>query len=95
MSETSNNIQKLQSIAAGAKRELKTLDIRGRNSINLIRSKLDLLNIDDGEDLTDLDLESVEVEFNELKESVEKMTVLNDKLKLAEGEIKKIKKQLE
>lgn len=95
MSEITNNIQRLQSIASGARRELKTLDIKGRNSINLIRSKLDLLNLDEGEDLTALDLESVEVEFNELKETVERITEVRDKSRDAEKEIKNIKKQLE
>lgn len=95
MSELSNNIQRLQSVAAGARRELRTLDIKGRNSINLIRSKLDLLNLDEGEDLSNLDLESVEVEFIELKETVNKITGLKEKAVIAEKEIRNIKKQLE
>jgi hypothetical protein len=95
MSDITNNIQRLQSIAAGARRELKTLDIKGRNSISLIRSKLDLLNLDDGEDLAALDLESVEVEFNELKENIARLLEVKDKCEDAEKEIKKIKKQLE
>lgn len=95
MSEITNTIQRLQSIVAGAKRELKFLEISGRNSISLIRSNLDLLNLDEGEDLTNLDLDSVEVEFRELKERVEKMIALNEKVRIAEKEIKNIKKQLE
>lgn len=95
MSEVTNTIQKYQSIIAGAKRELKTLDIKGRNSINLIRSKLDLLNLDEGEDLSNLDLESVEVEFNDLKDVAARVTELKEKLTAAEKEIKTIKKQLE
>lgn len=95
MSETTNNIIRLQSIVAGAKRELKTLNVKGKNSISLIRSKLDLLNLDDGEDLSALDLESVEVEFNDLKDVAIKITELKEKCSSAESEIKKIKKQLE
>jgi len=95
MSEITNNILKLQSIVAGAKRENKTLEIKGRNSINLIRSKLDLLNLDEGEDLTTLDIESVDVEFNDLKECLARIAEVKGRLYDAEKEIKQIKKQLE
>lgn len=94
MSEIQNQIFKLQSIIAGAKRELKTLNIRGRNSINLIRSKLDLLNLNDEEDLTDLEIESAEVEFNELKSTIQKIQELKEKQTTAEKEIKNIKKAI-
>lgn len=95
MSENTNSILRLQSIVAGAKREIKTLEIKGRNSINLIRSKLDLLNLDEGEDLTNLDIDSVEVEFMDLKESIQRLTEVKERSRDAEKEIKQIKKLLE
>ena len=95
MSEITNTILKLKSIIEGAKREMRTLEIKGRNSINLIRSKLDLLNLDESEDLTNLDIESVDVEFTELKETLARLSEVKIKVHDADKEIKQIKKQLE
>ncbi|GAB4287280.1 MAG: hypothetical protein Kow0098_03570 [Ignavibacteriaceae bacterium] len=94
MNETTQQIQKLQSIIAGCKRELQVLDTRGRNSISIIRSELDLLNLDDDEDLTNLNIESAIVEMNELTGTIDQMKQKKEKLERAEKELKQIKKAL-
>lgn len=94
MSELSNQLYALKGKIESLKRELKTFEMRGRNSIGTIRSKLDLLNLNDDEDLTALDLDSAKVEFSELLETQGLMKDKKEKLASLEKELKKIKSSL-
>lgn len=95
MSEIANTIQKYKSIIAGADRKMNTLLIRGRNSVNLIRSNLDLLNLDMNEDISNLDIDSAKVEMDELITTVEELNQQKERKQAAEKEIKKIKSELD
>ena len=94
MSELNNQVFIIKGKTEALRREIKNLSLRGKNSVNHIRSKLDLLNLDDNEDLTDLDLESADAEFKELKDTVEQLSEKKDKLKTLDKELKQLKNSL-
>lgn len=94
MNELNNQIFIIKGKSEALRREIKNLSLRGKNSITHIRSKLDLLNLDDNEDLTDLDLDSADVEFKELKETIQQLSEKKDKLKELDKQLKQIKNSL-
>ena len=95
MSELSNSVYQISGKIQKLKRDIKSLELRGRNSIGVIRSKLDLLNLDSNEDITALDIESAKVELRELEMTVDFMKEEKEELSGLEKELKKIKSQLE
>lgn len=94
MNELSNRIFIIKGKSEALRREIKNLSLRGKNSITHIRSKLDLLNLDANEDLTDLDLDSADAEFRELNHTVAQLKEKKEKLKEFDKEIKPLKNSL-
>ena len=94
MSELNNQVFIIKGKSEALRREIKNLSLRGKNSVTHIRSKLDLLNLDDNEDLTDLDLDSADAEFKELKDTVEQLSEKKNKLKDLDKQLKQLKNSL-
>ncbi len=91
MSELTNQVYALQGKIQSLKREIKTLDLRGKNSIGTIRSSLDLLNLNDDEYISDLNIEAAAVEFKEILETQRLQKEKIEKLSSLEKELNKIK----
>ncbi|MBX2975441.1 MAG: hypothetical protein KF721_04855 [Ignavibacteriaceae bacterium] len=94
MTESTNNIQRLKAVAAEAKANLKKLNILSRNAIQLIRSKLDLLQLDEQDNVSALDIEGAFFEMKQLLELKEQIESKQERLNIAEKEISKIKRLL-
>ena len=89
MSQT--EILQLKNKVSGLDREISILKQRGENSIGLIRSKLNLLNLSEGEDVSDLEIESASVEMHELRQTASKLKEKKELLVKASRELKKIR----
>jgi hypothetical protein len=94
MTEISQNIQRLKSIKAECRQDIKRLNILARNCIQLIRTKLDLLQLDTGEDVTSLDIESVYEEVKQLHSLSIDIKSKKDKMNIVEKELKEIGNEL-
>lgn len=95
MSELSNQLFQISGKIQKLKRDVKGLELRGRNSVGVIRSKLDLLNLDSNEDITNLDIASAKEELRELDRTIDEMKEKKNELYSLEKELRKIKSQLE
>ena len=94
MSELSNSVYQIGGRIESFKKDIRHLTMRGINSIGIIRSKIDLLNLERDEDLTNLDIESAKVEMAELDRTIEEMKEVRQALALLEKELKRIKLML-
>lgn len=94
MTELAMNIQKLKATKAECKSDIKRLNILARNSIQLIRTKLDLLQLDNDEDILELDIASAYEEMNQLRSLRDEMKQKKDRMEVVDKELKSIQKEL-
>ncbi len=88
------DILQLKSKIAGLEREINILRIEGKNKVDIIRSKLSPLNLNDDEDVSDLEIDSAIVEMGKLSEISDKLKEKKDLLRLKERDLKKIQESL-
>jgi len=88
------DILQLKSKIAGLDREINLLRIEGKNKVDIIRSKLSTLNLNDDEDVSDLEIDSAAVEMTRLAEISDKLKEKKEQLRLKERDLKKIQDSL-